>query len=73
MVDTYYAEAAARHMRQPVMEMLSSAIDQQRQELGELFRLPASSDRDLAEVRILQGMAHDLEVRAMCRRAQSER
>ena len=73
MVDTYYAEAAARHMRQPILEMLSSTIDQQRQELSELFRLPTSSERDLAEVRVLRGMSHDLEVRAMCLRAQSER
>jgi hypothetical protein len=73
MVDTYYAEAAARHMRQPVLEMLNAEINRQVMELDDLHLIPPTSDRDLAEVHILREMAHDLEVRAMCRRAQSER
>lgn len=73
MVDTYYAEAAARHMKRPVLEMISSEIDKQHQSLDELFMLPRSSARDLAESHLLRSLAHDLEVRALCLRAQGAR
>ena len=65
MPDLYYIEAAARHMKRPVLDLISAEIDKAHRTLDELFRLPVSSSRDTGEAQVLRELTHNLEVRAM--------